>query len=131
MLAQIFVDRIAAFLGNAVGIVMLIIHFAASPILILTSVYLSRVATAAAEGRSSRRLRVLAWIMGAFLVAELGFDLGWMFGIVQTWIWTGGMWWGQYASMSFHIALGLFAIRLARHLRGPALGEATRIREKP
>lgn len=130
LLSQILVARIAAALGNAVGIVMFIIHFAASPILVLTSVYLSRVATAAAEGRLSRRLRVLAWIMGAFLVAELGFDLGWMFGIVQTWIWTGGMWWGQYVSTSLCIILGLFAIRLARHLNTVAVPEAARIREQ-
>ncbi|MCW5769865.1 MAG: hypothetical protein KIT19_14410 [Phycisphaeraceae bacterium] len=131
LLAQIFVARIAAFLGNAVGIVMLIIHFAASPILILTSVYLSRVATAAAEGRLSRRLRVLAWIMGGFLVAELGFDLASLFELVPTWLWAGSKWWGQYVSMSLCIILGLFSIRLARHLNTVALPEATRIRQHP
>lgn len=131
VLAQIFVARVAALLGEAVGIVMVIIHFAASPILVLMSLYLSQVATAAAEGRLSRRLRLLAWIMGAFLVAAFGLDLAWMFELVQTWLWAGSKWWGQYVSMSFYIALGLFAIRLARHLRGPVLAEATRVRENP
>ncbi|QYK49659.1 MAG: hypothetical protein KF838_07335 [Phycisphaeraceae bacterium] len=130
-LALILVARIAGLVGNAVGIVMFIIHFAASPILVLTSVYLSRVATAAAEGRLSRRLRVLAWILGAFLVAAFGLDLAWMLELVQAWLWAGSKWWGQYVSMSFHLALGLFAVRLARHLRGPVLAEATRVRGKP
>lgn len=129
LLAQIFVARVAALLGEAVGIVMLIIHFAASPILVLMSHYLSRGATATTEGRLSRRLRVLAWTMGAFLVAELGLDLAWMFELVPTWLWAGSKWWGQYVSIIFYIALGLFAIRLARHLRGPVLAEATRVRE--
>lgn len=131
LLAQIFVARVAALLGEAVGIVMLIIHFAASPILVLMSLYLSRVATAAAEGRLSRRLRLLTWMMSAFLVAAFGLDLAWMLELVQAWLWAGSKWWGQYVSMSFHIALGIFSIRLARHLRGPALAEATRVREKP
>lgn len=103
---------------------------AARPLGALVSLYLLQTARRSDERTLARRFRMLMWLMLAEVALGLFVSL-----VMRSWEVASSvyqvLWWIQFAFAFASIALGIFSIRLARHLRGPALAEATRVREKP
>lgn len=115
---------------GAISVGLTLVELASKPIGILVALYLMRTARVSGETTLVLRFRLLFWILIAESAMELCNSLAWRF-----WDMPGLLfeihWWLNWALAFAYILLGLFAIRLARHLNTVAVREASRIREHP